>query len=295
MHIICPECHTEYSFKDTFLRNPSVKVRCIKCKTVWHPETELPEETNKWLMEQAVGAVKEATEETSLAEEVVYGVPFTEETPAGLESFPFAQDDANEEKVTAEPQEEVSAEDVFSLHDSDTDSDDMPMPESVMNFSLDSSDSLSERKNFSLKTSAKKIVIAVFVLSICAGLWFGRFSLVSTFPFLGSVYGIVGVEAEIPGFGLDFQDVSQQMIVEDGVDMLEISGKVFNRTEKELSLPPLKVGLLDVSGQEIQEQTETLSAQKIAPQMTIPFVIRLASPSAVASKVEITFVKEEKQ
>ncbi len=287
MHIICPECHTEYSLNDAFSNNPSAKVRCVKCRHVWQPRfVEEPETTtsaddNKWLMAEAVDSVKN-TSEIIPEGQPVSGTPFDAEPHNTIEAFSF--DSAYETEDASENQDIEP--------DINIESEDMPIPESVMNFNLDTNDSLAEKKIFSLKMSAKKIVILAFILTVGTGLWFGRFSLTETFPALGSVYGLFGIDAKIPGLGLEFQNVSQKMIIEDDVNMLEISGNVFNPTEKSKPLPPIKVGLLDASGHEIQEQAETLPVTEIAPKASVPFIVKISSPSAVASNIEITFVKE---
>ena len=266
MHIICPVCHTEYLLGDEFSQENFFKVRCFRCKHIWHPEEEVFVREEK---ELTAGYFEEQDKEEG---ELVEADTIFEESRGGEDNL--SKDEAKEEKT-------------------DSEDEDILFPESVMNFSLDSTGMQAEEKSFSFKSSLKKIVIGIFILSIFSGLWFGRFWLVEKMPFLNSLYTFLGIEAEIPGFGLEFQEVKQQMIVEDGIDMLEVSGKVYNNTEKLLLVPLIKVSLQDVSGQEIQKQVSSISTNEILPHTSLPFIIRVFSPSSVASKLEIKFVKEE--
>ena len=69
----------------------------------------------------------------------------------------------------------------------------------------------------------------------------------------------------------------------------QVQGDIFNKTGKEISVPPLKATLQDDSGKPLFDWTFSVDRPTIRPGETISFKTEAKNPPANASKLMITF------
>lgn len=139
--------------------------------------------------------------------------------------------------------------------------------------------------------SYKPLVLAIFVLCILAGLWFGRFFLTEKFPFMESAYKTFGIDSVLTGQGLDFANIRHETVYEDDMEYLEIKGQVVNTTPRLLPLPKITANLFTRQGLKVGEKTISLPKDFIAGYENEPFKIMILAPSSTAEIIRIIFTK----
>lgn len=143
--------------------------------------------------------------------------------------------------------------------------------------------------------SMLKIIIAAVVLVLILGAIgaavFLRDTIISTFPSVEGAYSVVGLEDDSLGAGLSINDVKSARESIGGKDVLVVRGDVVNVSERNRNIPMLELRLADTDGQTVQSaQSAPLKNELIAGDK-ISFEIQLENPSALARKLEVTFVE----
>jgi len=92
------------------------------------------------------------------------------------------------------------------------------------------------------------------------------------------------------GEGLAHYNVKARREVINGKDHLIVEGVVVNITEIDISVPLLRVSLLDGFQRRLHKQVISLPVKDLMPRETIPFEVMFSEPSGLARKVHIDFV-----
>lgn len=143
--------------------------------------------------------------------------------------------------------------------------------------------------------SMVKIIIAVVFLVLILGsigaAVFMRSSIISAFPAAEGFYSMVGLEDDSLGAGLSINDVKSTRESIGGKDVLVVRGDVVNVSERSRSVPMLELRLSDTEGNVVQSaQSAPLKNELIAGDK-IAFEIQLENPSALARRLEVTFME----
>lgn len=140
----------------------------------------------------------------------------------------------------------------------------------------------------------KIIIAAVLLVLILGGIGaavFLRDAIISTFPSAEGIYSVVGLEDDSLGAGLSINDVKSSRESIGGKDVLVVRGDVVNVSERSRNIPMLELRLADTEGETVQSaQSAPLKNELIAGDK-ISFEIQLENPSALARKLEVTFVE----
>jgi predicted Zn finger-like uncharacterized protein len=116
-------------------------------------------------------------------------------------------------------------------------------------------------------------------------------------PVVGPVYELLGMSEEIPGKGLEFNNVRTVLIKEDGAEYVEVKGYILNITEHVQDVPLLLFEAYDENANLIKEKKVAPLKDKLAPGVNVNFVIR-ETKSTDAVRFSVTFAplpEEEKQ
>ncbi|MEJ1967591.1 MAG: DUF3426 domain-containing protein [Rhizomicrobium sp.] len=108
-------------------------------------------------------------------------------------------------------------------------------------------------------------------------------------PQTSSFYNAAGLPVRPKG--LAFADVAKDMGKEDGQQVLSVTGKIVNRSNHELTVPLVRVGLLDADKREIYHWTFVPSVATLQPGAIARFRTRLSSPPPAAHEIELRFAK----
>jgi predicted Zn finger-like uncharacterized protein len=116
-----------------------------------------------------------------------------------------------------------------------------------------------------------------------------RQEIANLWPPSASVYAFLGMPVNVRGIALI--DVSYQQAVEDGQQVLSVSGKVVNVSDRELPVPVIRVVLTDQAKRELYHWTFDVGVPSLKPGAQSPFVTRLSSPPPDARNVDIRFAE----
>jgi hypothetical protein len=137
------------------------------------------------------------------------------------------------------------------------------------------------------------VVVLVFILGAIGSVFFLRDTIVNTFPAAESLYSTIGLEDDSLGAGLSINDVKSTRESIGGKDVLVVRGDVVNVSERSRSVPMLELRLSDTEGNVVQSgQSAPLKNELIAGDK-IAFEIQLENPSALARRLEVTFIERE--
>jgi len=128
-------------------------------------------------------------------------------------------------------------------------------------------------------------IIAVILVGVLA-----RGAIISAWPPADRLYSAIGLGEEREEVaGLEFRNVSREQVVEGGVPILVIRGEVWNISEQLLSVPAIRVGLIDSSDRELHHWTFAASRNELASGDAALFETRLTSPPADATSLRVSF------
>ncbi len=258
--IVCPACKAQYKVAADTLGPKGRTVRCARCHTDW----------------RALPVVPETAEPVSAAEEERLDADFAAQEIA--ESRTRRKDDSSGETAPA------GADAIREVEDAVTD------PVAVQNRRAD----LKRRQTLLKKSMPKSrwrkpvrmtslAVLGLFLVSLL----FFRENIVRAFPDLAGLYAAIGLKVNV--VGLEFADVTTLLERQDGENVLQISARIHAVSSHQVTVPPVRVGVLDDAGQPVFEWSVTPRAAIMLPGEWIEFKTRLNSPPETAAQVRLLF------
>lgn len=116
-----------------------------------------------------------------------------------------------------------------------------------------------------------------------------RQDIASLWPQSSSLYAALGLP--VNARGIAFTDVTYRRETEDGQSVLAISGKLVNISTHELSVPPIRVALIDNDRRELYHWNFTPNVTTLRPGQVAQFLTRLSSPPPGARHLEVRFAE----
>lgn len=300
MIISCPECATKFAIADAVLGERGRKVRCFKCGHAWH---QMPES-----VPPVAAPVRRAQPPLMPpTSSVDSGLPLESEPVRGASPPPPPRYDAGDLPLESDRAE--AADDDFEIPP-------IAVPEDPTAFSasphaddeggynaVDVDALLGSRPEDIPKVLAGRIqddeksrggwgkwLLMLIVLGgIGAGLWYGRPQIVERFPATAPLYKALGVPLEILGEGLEFRNVTSEMVKEGKTPVLIVRGIIANVAKDTRPVPLLRLVLLDSGGNTIQEAYGKPRKEDLDVGAQMGFQVRMEDPSAAAVRYEVTF------
>ena len=256
MLISCPKCNALYDIAENLLPESGKKMRCARCGNIWQakPGNALPE--------------PEATEPAAAP---------APEIPAF-----FAQPEPEpEQKADQDPNA------IFTRLADQTqiifgaDKDGVPLKASDL------------KENLGLnKKSHRLLYLAIFLVLGLLSLFYARYEITKTMPFMGPVYKSLGIKATIPGYGLEFQNVVRNEFTDSGLNRMEIKGFVANISQHMVDVPAISVQMLDKDAKVLQTVETKVPVAALAPDGKIAFTAVVVKPSPLTAYILLTFTEE---
>ena len=134
------------------------------------------------------------------------------------------------------------------------------------------------------------LLILVLLALAVAGGYFLRERIVTEWPKTAQLYELIGLPTKVVGAGLEIANLNYTRQDVAGQSVMQVQGDIFNKTEKDISVPPLKATLQDDSGKPLFDWTFSVNPPTIRPGETINFKTEAKNPPAEARKLMITFV-----
>jgi len=133
-------------------------------------------------------------------------------------------------------------------------------------------------------------LLAVIVLVVG---WSGihyRKSIASLWPQSSSLYAAVGMRVNTRG--LEFRDKNAHYETDGQQDVLVITGHLLNTTSRELTVPTIRVALIDADKRELYHWNFSAGVPMLHPGQEATFHTQLASPPPAARNIELSFAAE---
>jgi predicted Zn finger-like uncharacterized protein len=315
MLIVCPNCATSYDVDVASLRPDGRRVRCVRCRSVWH--AELPHKEKVIAAAEALAPVRRAIE--AVAEATAEAAGSVEETPA--EQFDVGLSDEGEppaeapalnafvDSLPADPAESAdSAADVSSVEvesppiaPADAENDQSPVDVDAELQPVASAEPVEDietiaARRFSRRAKRKRwqwplsglqsAIVALIVADAIVVGW--RADFVRALPQTESFYALLGLPVNLRG--LDFDRLATTTEQHEGVPILVIGGNIVNATSANEAVPNLRFAVRNAARQEIYSWTAVPPRTVLPPGEAAAFHTRLASPPPDAHDVLIRFV-----
>ena len=114
-------------------------------------------------------------------------------------------------------------------------------------------------------------LLAVVVVALIAGAYFGRAQIMAAVPGTTGLYRMVGLGPPRVGEGLELRQVKSMHRTVDGERLVVIEGLVANVTEEALQVPRLRASLTDGDGVQVEEWTFSAEDATLPPGGTTGF------------------------
>ena len=315
MLIVCPNCATSYDIDVASLRPDGRRVRCVRCRTVWH--ADLPHHEKLMAAADALGPARPAAE--AIAESAAPPAAFAEppadpfDAPAGGEAGP-AVESPSDPFVAPPPSatpaageaSEVSGDPSFEVEsppiapgEAEPDRPSIAVeadpagPPSLE--PLEDIETIAARR-YPLRGKRRRLqwplsrlqsgILALIVANAIVIGWRGDF--VRAMPQTASLYAWLGLPVNIRG--LDFEKLGTTTEQHEGVPILVINGDIVNITGQMVTVPHLRFAVRNAARQEIYSWTAAPPRAMLAPGHGVAFHTRLASPPPDAHDVVVRFL-----
>ena len=271
MIVSCPSCQTRYKVDTNAISRNGRTVRCVKCQHTWVQNRPPVEEVPAHDDDDFEGPV--------VTDEVEDTLP--DDAPDGDfdDLGPDIDDDFDDEL----------GEDV-DLGDAPVDLADFE-PQQI------------DRSTGRAVRQQKSVIGAVIGWTLLAAIVFGglgssiyyRDILLEKWPKSNRLYSLIGLGIEVPGAGLEIQNVMPERHREDDVMSLVIKGDVINTSQKVRNVPRFRGALNDSEGNEVHSWIFTIRQEILLPRESVPFISKVESPPKGASDLSITFLAHEEE
>ena len=143
-------------------------------------------------------------------------------------------------------------------------------------------------------TNRSRLALAVVLgaLTIFFGTFFWaalafRHEIATVWPQSESFYALINLPVNVQG--LAFEEITQDRLTENGESVLQISGRVINVSDGELTVPAIHVSLRDMQEREIYGWNFNAGVATLGPGQWSHFSARLPNPPAETARTEISF------
>ena len=319
MLIYCPKCSTGYEIADDLLKERSRKVRCSHCNEIFDAGS---------LIEKAVDNLDDISEENAFDALAALmrdaDVLDSSEIFADRRNDVYSDNEDGVESVVLEVEEENTAEDVKETvaedissnvteeENSSDEQNDENTPiniESIYERLSEHTSHLIERENklpfyekiwfkikevlgFHFRIRWKYVILGILVFVVLS-LFNNRYEIVRKLPFMNNVYKSFGIKAKIAGEDLEFQNITWDYFIEDGVRKMEIKGFINNVTPRPIEIPIVHVEILDSNTSLLQSFNRELKDNQVSSSGRIPLQLTVENPAPTAKYVYFTFIDKE--
>ncbi len=268
MQIYCPKCHIGYNVPDDLIPEEGRKLRCSSCQEIFHFD-------RNGLSELVSQAPIEESEETVTTSNTI-------DENSNTETI-----DEKTSEITNIEDNEISINEIFERLNEQ--SEHLFQEEQKLPFKQRFILQLKTMLGLNRKLNFKVIgLVTMFIALISAYNY--RYEVVRKVPFTNKIFKTLGIRAQIPGEGLEFQNINWNYINNNGERSLEIKGYINNPTNREIDIPTVHIEILDGDTMLLQSinQKPKISSLKADSRIAIGVIVK--TPSPTAKYVYLTFI-----
>ncbi|TCT11821.1 putative Zn finger-like uncharacterized protein [Tepidamorphus gemmatus] len=273
MTITCPNCGTSYEIDAATFPAAGRKVRCARCREIWHAERNLsPTSAQEILPPEAAPADAFAHAPDPAAEPAPRGARIVEDGPG-------------EDGQVGDGRGEDAADKVAPATGRDVEQAARAREAARRAARLRRRAGRAGRSGLGPFEAA----LVGAVLAGAAAAVYYREDVVRALPSAAALYELVGLPVNLRG--LEFANLSYRRDFEDGIPVLILEGEIVNIRNEPLPVPAIRFGLRGRSGEEIYAWSVEPRQKVIEPAAVMPFRTRLASPPRAADTVQMRFME----
>lgn len=289
MIITCPNCQTKYQLAQNAIGSAGRKVQCAQCQQSWNAKPEPDEPLPKpKLVAQSAPKKPDVPKDTPTVDV---------EAEAALDAA-FEAEEAGKAQKAAKAQANNGAEDASESVAALKTKTKQPV--------LDDDGALDHKRHAMLRRhaifrkklplgrirkNARMLALGLLVFVIGGGL-LARTEIVRQMPDMAGFYAAIGLPVNVNG--LEFINVETLRSMQNGVDVMVVTGQVLNISGRQTSVPPIAVSIHDEEGNSVYSWNVTPLMQVVAPNDTIEFEARLNSAPVGAQTIRLTFSEERR-
>lgn len=139
------------------------------------------------------------------------------------------------------------------------------------------------------KNHINYFLILMMLVLLVAMLYFMRYEVVRYVPKAEIFYEKLGVESVYEGKNLEIQDLQTDEKIIKNISKIRIKGNIYNDSEYNVSIPPLKVVVYNLKGETLLDTTHYLQAERLAARQKFSFEIMVTNPTPFDKNIHITF------
>jgi len=133
-------------------------------------------------------------------------------------------------------------------------------------------------------------VLAVVVVALVAGGWFGRQQVVAYVPQTAALYDLAGIPVNSVAPGLELRDVTRRRQLVQDTNQLVLEGRIVNTGEQAQTVPPIRATLYNAAGERLTAWRLTAQASRLAPGAETTFSSRRPDPPKEARELSLSFI-----
>lgn len=330
MHIYCPKCGAGYEIDEELIEDQAKKLKCSNCGEIfavaeanWAEKTaENNDEAEPFeLLHAAMSeendetpAIKEQDEKDDASDEnthidtdVVNNYERMHEEDVVTEKVDELEDANTNENNLDTALDAQEQEDAVKQQTSDDSDENVNLENIFMRLSEHTEHLMEQEKklpfyeklwlqiknilgfHFKIRWAYVALFVTVFVL---LSLFNNRYQIVREIPALNSLYKVFGINAKIPGEGLEFQNIGWEFF-DDEVSRLEIKGFVYNNSERDVALPMIHIEMLDKDTVLLQSQNRESETKVVESHAKIPLNLVVENPAPTTKYVYLTFIEAD--
>jgi predicted Zn finger-like uncharacterized protein len=298
MLIVCPSCATSYDVELASLHPDGRRVRCVRCRHVWHAEpsradqlmaaaeaiapgqeTLLPPKSLAENQMESFGATNERVGETIEGE--IIPVPEDAFQAESLET-------PSEIQVDAPPISPIDLDEGSPAIDIEASQSTEQQPEDIESYAARHDSAGKGRWRWPLSALQSGVIALLIIDAVLVG-WRDQF--VRMMPQTASFYSMLGLNVNLRG--LAFDSVATATEQHEGVPILVVEGNIVNDSHKVADIPRLKFAVCNGSGQEVYSWSAVAPRTSLSPGESVAFRSRLASPPVEAHDVLVRFITRQ--
>lgn len=307
MHIYCPKCNVGYEIDEQLIKNRSRKLKCSNCGDIFVADElsfEFENSENNVISEEdALNmlhiAMTDSNENQDFSEkitELTYEQKNSDAENENNEAQKIEIDETEEntrqqnEKTTEnEDEDSIDLESIFERLSEHTEH--LMAQEKKLPFYEKLWLQMKNILGFHFKIRWRYVVAFIMVFVVLS-LFNNRYQIVREVPFMNSLYKAFGINAKIPGEGLEFQNISWEFFDDESV-RLEIKGFIFNKTEKNVELPVVHIEILDKDTALLQSLNREVDENEVEARAKMPLDLVIDNPAPTAKYVYLTFIEKD--
>lgn len=140
-----------------------------------------------------------------------------------------------------------------------------------------------------VKHNINIFLLLLTLLTLMCIFYIMRYDIVRIMPGMERVYNQFYINPIYYGRDLEFEDISSRELTESDVPQLEISGRIVNKGDYVISIPPVQIKVLDAQGKVLAEKIYQTPISRLEPHYDLLLNTVIPNPGSQKKSIYLTF------